>query len=113
VAWPYDEEFIRTQVVNLGLIPAGQDNPLATNNDLIPVMLALDISRLGYSAFEPEFAELVRAKKADRHLWLAMFQSLEYLVPRGEFMPRSIADTLTRLGLTPSTLGINVSASRA
>jgi hypothetical protein len=106
VAWSYDEDFIRGEVVRLGLIAAGQDNPLATNNDLIPVMLAVDIIRLGYSAFEPEFAELVRANKADRQFWLAMFQALEFLVPRSEFMPQCISETLRRLGLTHGELGI-------
>jgi hypothetical protein len=63
VAWGYDEDRLRNEVVRLDLIPPGRDNPLATNNDTIPVMLAVDYCVLGYSGFEPEFAELVRAAK--------------------------------------------------
>jgi len=110
-AWGYDEGDIRSEVVRLGLMQAGQDNPLATNNDTIPVMLAVDSCRLGYSGFEPEFAELVRAGKADRAFWLAVFESLEYLCRRGQFMPRSIAETLQRLGLSHAEVGLPQPAS--
>lgn len=105
-AWDYDEDFIRGEVVRLGLIEPGQDNPLATNNDTIPVMLAVDSCALGYSGFEPEFAELVRSGKADRGFWLSVFQALEYLSKRGEFMPQSVAETLGRLGLTHAQVGL-------
>jgi hypothetical protein len=109
-AWGYDEDWIRAEVVRLGLLEAGQDNPLATNNDTIPVMLAVDSCRLGYSGFEPEFAELVRAGKADRAFWLAVFESLEYLSQRGQFMPHSVAETLQRLGLSHADVGLPVPA---
>jgi len=111
-AWEYDEEFILHEVVRLGLVNPGQDNPLITNNDTIPVMLALDCVKLGYSSFEPEFAQLVRRGRADRATWLAMFESIEYLSSRGEFLPRCIADTLHRLGLEAETLGLPQSQSR-
>lgn len=105
-AWNYDEEFIPREVVRLGLVEPGQDNPLATNNDTIPVMLAMDTVNLGYSSFEPEFAQLVRQGKADRATWLAMFESIEYLSKRGEFLPGCVMDTLNRLQLDPSELGL-------
>lgn len=105
-AWPYDEQHIREDVVRTGLIEAGQDNPLVTNNDTIPLMLAVDMSFLGYSGFEPEFAELVRQGKADRDAWLTLFQATEYLARRGRFLPGCIDDTLNRLGLTRYDVGI-------
>jgi hypothetical protein len=109
VAWRYDEDSLRSEVVRLDLIPQGRDNhPLATNNDTIPVMLAVDYGVLGYSSFEPEFAELVRRGKADRDFWLFFFQSIDYLSRRGEFMPASIAETLGKLNLTHSELNIPV-----
>ncbi len=105
-AWRYDEEFIPQEVVRLGLIDPGQDNPLITNNDTIPVMLAVDYTNLGYSSFEPEFAQLIRDGKADRNMWLALFQAIEYQTQRGEFLPRCISDTLQRLDLEPSDVGL-------
>lgn len=105
-AWPYDEQQVREHVVGKGLIEPGNDNPLITNNDLIPVMLAVDVGYLGYSGFEPEFAQLVREGKTDRDAWLAVFQSLEYLTRQGRFLPNCIDHTLGRLGLTRADVGI-------
>ncbi len=105
-AWNYDEEEIPREVIRLGLIEAGQDNPLITNNDTIPVMLAVDSINLGYSSFEPEFAQLIREGRADRSMWLAIFQAIEYLVREGRFLPSCIADTLERLELTPEQIGL-------
>jgi len=105
-AWPYDEQKIREEVVRTGLIAEGQDNPLITNNDTIPLMLAVDVCFLGYSGFEPEFAELVRQGKADRGFWLNLFQAMEYLTHQGRFLPRCIDDTLGRLNLTRQDVGI-------
>jgi len=105
-AWGYNEEWVRGEVVRLGLIGHGNDNPIITNNDTIPVMLAVDSAVMGYSGFEPEFAELVRHGRADRNFWLNVFESLEYLTKHGRFLPRCIDDTLGRLGLTRSEVGI-------
>jgi hypothetical protein len=105
-AWPYREEEVRDEVVRLGLIDPGQDNPLVTNNDTIPVMFAVDSCQLGYSSFEPEFADLVREGKADRNGWLNLFQSLEYLAARGQFLPRGIDQTLRQIGLTHQEVGL-------
>jgi hypothetical protein len=105
-AWPYDEEQVRKKVVDLGLIPPGADNPLATNNDTIPVMLAVDVNRMGYSGFEPEFAELIRTGRSSREMWLPLFESLEHLGRQGKFLPKCVDDTLSRLTLTRQDVGI-------
>lgn len=105
-AWPYDEQRIREEVLQLGLIEPGHDDPLITNNDTIPVMLAVDINYLGYSGFEPEFASLVRKGEAPREVYLNMFQAAEFLARRGELMPRCVDDTLGRLGLSRRDVGI-------
>ncbi|MCB0319649.1 MAG: hypothetical protein KDD60_01915 [Bdellovibrionales bacterium] len=104
--WEYDEAKIRNQVVERGLIPPGESDPIITNHRLIPLILALDYLRLGYCTFEPEFAKLVRSGKSPRELWLPFFQALEHLVPKGEFMPQSIARVLVDLELDPKALGI-------
>jgi hypothetical protein len=105
-AWGYNEDWVRSEVVRLGLIGQGNDNPIITNNDTIPVMLAVDSSVMGYSGFEPEFAELVRDGRADRDFWLNVFESLEHLTKHGRFLPRCIDDTLSRLGLSRNDVGI-------
>jgi hypothetical protein len=105
-AWEYDEQSIQTELVELGLLEKGQTNPLVTNNDLIPLLLALDVVRQGYTDFEPEFGALVRAGKTDRTIWLNIFEAIEYSVKNGRFVPRCLQDTATRLGLRLSELGL-------
>ena len=107
-AWQYDEQLLQSEVIRLGLTEPGQQNPLITNNDLIPLLMALDVVRFGYSGFEPEFAQLVREGKTDRAIWLNTFEAMEYLVRQGKFVSACIDDTLTRLNLTRGELGIPV-----
>ena len=84
-AWGYDEESILGEVKRLDLIDLEQANPLITNNDTIPVMLAVDVCTLGYSSFEPEFAGLIRTNRANRAQWLALFESMNYLSAKDVF----------------------------
>lgn len=105
-ALPYDEQRIREEVLQLGLIEAGHDDPVITNNDTIPVMLAVDFGFLGTSSFEPEFASLVRKGKAPREIWLSVFEAAEYLAAKGQLLPQCVDDTLGRLGLTRKDVGI-------
>lgn len=110
-AWDYDEQRVRDTVAERGLLPQTQVDPIVTNHKLIPVILALDYLRLGYCTFEPEFSKMVRRGAATRATWLPVFQALEYLVPRGEFMPESLTGALLQLGLTPHDLSMPISGN--
>lgn len=107
-AWPYDEAHIRREVVRLSYFLPGNEDPLASNSDLLPVNLALDVQRLGYTSYEPDFARLVREGKADRTSLLLLFQAIEHLARGGAFLPRCITDTLRRLRLSHEQLGLPV-----
>jgi len=105
-AWQYDEQAVRREVVRLGLIEEGNDNPIVSNYDLLPVNLAVDTFHLGYSGYEPEFAQLIREKKTQRSNWLGLFEAVEYLAGQGMLLPRCIADTLGKLGLSHENVGL-------
>ncbi|MCG8422530.1 MAG: hypothetical protein MJE77_31835 [Proteobacteria bacterium] len=105
-AWGYDEQFIKSEVVRLGYIEEGFDNPLITNNTLIPLMVCIDITRLGYCGFEPEFALLIRDGKADRTLWRNLFDAAAHLAEKGQFLPKCVDDVLAQLDLSRDQLGI-------
>jgi hypothetical protein len=105
-AWPYDEDAIRRDVQRLELFEKGNENPIASNSDLLPVNFAVDTFHLGYSGYEPEFAQLIREKKAAKEPWQLVFESIEYLAKQGSLLPRCIASTLQRLGLTHRQLGL-------
>lgn len=96
VVWRTNEQDIRKYVRDKHLLHS--DSPLATNNQLIPTICALDIKQLGYCSFEPEIAQLVREGKTDRKFWLYLFESLEYSVKRG-YLDEDIRNTLKQLNL--------------
>ena len=106
VAWRSTEEEIRREVVRQKLLPSGRESPLVTNNVLIPLMGVLDVLRLGYSSFEPEFARLVRLRQASRSYWLNVFQLLEYCARTGFLLRGQVRKTLARLDLTPGEAGL-------
>ena len=109
-AWDYDEEFVQKEVVRMNYIEPGQDNPLATNNILIPLMVSIDFERFGYCGFEPEFALLVREGRANREQWVNIFDAAAYLASTGDFLPLSVDDTLKQLDLTRADVGLKSSS---
>ena len=102
--WDYNEDLVRKIVADKELLPVGLVDPIVTNHRVIPLILALDYLRVRYCTFEPEFSKLVREGKAVREQWLPIFQGLEYLAPRGEFMPESIRSILAELDLSAESL---------
>lgn len=104
--WQYDEQAMRREVIRLGLIEEGHDNPIVSNYDLLPVNFAVDVYHLGYSGYEPEFSQLVREQKTDRHFWLYLFESIEYLTKQGTLLRECIDDTLHKLALTREEVGL-------
>lgn len=97
--WRTDEQTIRLYVRQHRLMPPGGDSPIVSNNELILAMAVIDVLNLGYSSFEPEFAQLVREKKTDRSFWLNTFEFLEFAVRRG-LLTRELEKTLSRFDLT-------------
>jgi hypothetical protein len=106
--WDLDESFIKREVLRLGLLPRGDESPLITNHQLIPLMGIVDMLTFGYSSFEPEFAGMVRAGKADRRHWLYAFETLEYSAKTGRFLGAAVDEALARLSLTRAQVGIGV-----
>jgi len=106
-AWEYHEDKVIEEVTSLGLIPKKSTNPLATNHHLLPLMGAVDIIRLGYSSYEPEFADLIRSGKAERAFWQSVFEMQEYAIKTKQFLNQSIDTALKRLSLTRSDLNLN------
>ncbi len=76
--WRTSEQDIRSYVRSHELLPPGSDSPLLSNSSLILSMAVIDILNLGYSSFEPEFAQLIRERKSDRRTWLHSFELLEF-----------------------------------
>lgn len=107
-AWRYDEEYIKQFVMEHGLINKNDISPLVTNNDLIPVMGLIDIAKIGYSSFEIEFAQMVREGRADRRLWLNIFEINEYAGKTGWMLGPEVKETLKRLQIDSVEMGLPI-----
>jgi len=96
--WRTDEQEIRARVREWDLMLPNSDSPLVSNSTLITAMGVLDLKNLGYSSFEPEFAQMIREGKSDRDVWLPIFQLLEFATQRG-LMDKDLQKTLESLDL--------------
>lgn len=106
-AWNFSEDEIRQKVISLGLIRAGKDSPLVTNNLLLPLMGFVDVASLGYSSFEGEFADMIREGKADYTQWRNIFEMTEYSAKTGWLVRKEVLAMLEKLALAPEDVGLN------
>lgn len=97
--WKPNEQHIRETCRNKKLLLPGSDSPVVSNNDLILTQVVVDFLNLGYSSFEPEFAQLVREGKTDRKTWLHLFELLEYASTRG-YLNKDVEKSLKKLNLS-------------
>ncbi len=106
-AWDYTEKEVFATIHKLNVLPKKKLSPLATNHALLPLMGAVDITKLGYSSYDPEFANLVRSGGADKKFWQAILEMQEYSIKKNKFITESINAGLERLSLTRSQLGLS------
>ncbi|MBY0471911.1 hypothetical protein K2X30_12150 [bacterium] len=97
--WRPSQEEIYEAVRSKNLMLPGSDSPVVSNSLLISVMSVIDVLNLGYSSFEPEFAQMIREKKADRKTWLHIFELLEVSTRKG-WLKKDTEQGLAKLGLT-------------
>lgn len=106
IAWRPDTRFIAHELTRLGLVMPGHTSPLITNNEVLPLMTAIDIVKLGYCSFEPEFSDMVRLQHADPLYWRNVFELSEYLVRKNLFLTKSFLSVLEQLNLTTKDVGL-------
>ncbi|CAN5479621.1 hypothetical protein BH10BDE1_BH10BDE1_24390 [soil metagenome] len=104
--WDLEEDEIKRQVAAWGLLTKNDYSPAATNHQLIPLLGVVDVHRIGYSSFEPEFCRMIREGKADRKTWQFTFEFLEFTARTGLFIKRPVDDGLAWLNLTRTDVGI-------
>lgn len=105
--WDLEEEEIKREVINWGLISKKNQSPIVTNHQLIPLLGVVDVHQLGYSSFEPEFCRMIREGKAEREHWQHTFEFLEYTARTGFLVKPLVLDLLKILNLTPEDVRIN------
>jgi hypothetical protein len=107
IAWRPDKSEIADVLAREGLMQPAHASPLVTNNQVLSVMTAIDLKKLGYCSFEPEFADMIRVKRNDATYWRNVFEFVEFLVKRGWFLNSDIRDILRRLDLSPQEVGLS------
>jgi hypothetical protein len=107
VAWRPDKEAVARELEAVGLVLPGHTSPLVTNNQVLSVMSAVDIVKIGYCSFEPEFSDMIRLNRSNATYWRNVFEFLEFVVRRGWFKDRAFMELLRRLGLTLEDIGLD------
>jgi tRNA(Ile)-lysidine synthase TilS/MesJ len=105
-AWDLEEEEIKRQVIEWGLMQKKTQSPIVTNHQLIPLLGVVDVHKFGYSSFEKEFCRMIREGKAEREQWQHTFEFLEYTSKTGLFVRPVVESLLKRLNLTTNDVGI-------
>lgn len=106
IAWRPDKQDIIDVLTKEQLVLPAHTSPILTNNQVLSVMTAIDIKKIGYCSFEPEFADMIRYKKNDATYWRNIFECVEYLVKKGWFLNDDIKDILHRLDLSREDVGL-------
>lgn len=106
IAWRPDKKEIVGELSSQNLITLAHTSPILTNNQVLSVMTAIDIKKIGYCSFEPEFADMIRYKKNDATYWRNIFEFVEFLVKKNLFFNSNISDILCRLDLSRNDVGL-------
>ncbi len=104
VAWRPDKKTTRDVVEKEGLLPKRDSSPIITNNQVLSVMTALDIKTIGYSSFEPEFAEMIRFRENDPLYWRNVFELVEFAVHNDVLLKKIVGKVVKKLGLKTEEL---------
>lgn len=99
VAWRPDKGSVEIERELQYLLPKRDSSPIITNNQVLAVMTAIDIKTIGYSSFEPEFAEMIRFRENDPIYWRNIFELVELSVKRKFLLETIISKVLVKLDL--------------
>lgn len=107
-AWPYNQEEVMRQVVELGLVQTKKHaNPIHSNYPINWLLMYSDLLHLGYNPYVPEFAALIRQGKANRNYWRIMAPVVDLLIRKRIGPAAEVNRSLRELGLTAADLCIN------
>lgn len=108
VAWRPDKSETKRILSEQNLLPERDSSPILTNNQVLGIMTAIDIKTIGYSSFEPEFAEMIRYRENDATYWRNVFELVELAVKRKILLKKVISRVLEKLDLTYEQVGLDL-----
>ena len=106
-AWPYNQEEVMRQVVELGLVATRKHaNPIHSNYPINWLLMYSDLRSFGYNPYAPEFSALIREGKANLNYWRIMGPLVDFFIRRRLGPGREVTRSLAWLGLTADELRI-------
>jgi hypothetical protein len=105
-AWRPDKAEVIKELSKKKLMLKAHSSPIITNNQVLSIMTAIDIKKIGYCSFEPEFAAMIRYNENDPIYWRNIFETVEFLVRKNLFLTKGFKGILRRLGLTKKDIGL-------
>jgi hypothetical protein len=106
-AWPYDQDRIMKEVVELGLAASGRHaSPIHSNYPINWLLMYSDLKSFGYNPYAPEFSSLIRQGKANRNYWRIMAPVVDAMIRHRIGPGREVTRSLQWLGLKPEDLRI-------
>lgn len=108
IAWRVDKSKVQVQLAEEGLLQEKESTPIVTNNQVLAVMTAIDITRIGYCSFEPEFSKMIRYKENDPVYWRNVFEFVEFSIRKRLMLIKNSAcgKVMEKLGFEPAELGL-------
>ncbi len=106
VAWRQDKAAILGELEREGLMPERDSSPILTNNQVLFIMTAIDMRTIGYSSFEPEFAEMISFRENDRVYWRNTFEMAEFSSSYMFLLHPVLSKVLKKLGMTYKDVGL-------
>jgi len=106
-AWKYNQEALIREVVKFGLVKTRKNaNPMYSNFPMNWLFMYSDLKNLGFIAYEPEFAKLIREGKASFQYWKIMARVGTFMVRHQVFLGAQTKKYLKWFDLRPEDLRI-------
>jgi hypothetical protein len=99
-AWPYSQEQIMKELLNLGLVQdAKHANPIFTNYPINWLLMYSDLRNFGYNPYHPEFSALIREGKASLTYWRVATPMVNFMIRNRMFLGSNVTRSLEWLGI--------------
>ncbi|MBN1588472.1 MAG: hypothetical protein JW888_03065 [Pirellulales bacterium] len=106
-AWRYNQTEVMKTVVELGLVRNTRHaSPILSNCPVNWLLMYSDLKNLGYNSYAPEFAALIREKKASRRYWRLLGPLVDFMIRKQILLGKHVKKALKWLDLNPSDLRI-------
>jgi len=107
-AWKYNQQEVIETVSREGYVSRKKHaHPLYSNFILNWLFMYLDIKKLGYNPYMPEFSKLIREGKASYKRWKILYPLINFMIINKINVGKQVNTGLKKLGVTLKDLGVD------